>query len=359
MRKHLLTIDWWLIGPVIVLLIFSLTVLFSLNSDLFKSQVFSFVIAAIFFGIFANIRYEVFKPFSIIIYVSSLIAFGLVLLLGFESHGAVRWLQVFGGTIQFSEVYKPLLALSLAGFLSDKENTKARNLFIVLFLLAPIIIAIYLQPDLGNALIYFFTVLFVLVVFGFRFRWFALCVSAAFLSLPILWTKLHNYQRQRILTFLHPSHDQSGASYNAIQALIAVGSGLFFGRGLSEGTQSGLRFLPERHTDFIFASLTEELGFVGGFLVLCAFAVLLYRIYIIFRLSEDPYAKVFSASAFMLLLIHVFLNIGMNIGLIPIVGVTLPFVSFGGSSLLANAILLGILASISSRLTQRNVLEIK
>ncbi len=212
MRRQLITIDWWLIVPVIILLILSLTILFSLDPELFKSQIISLVIATIFFFICSNIRYEVFKPFSLIIYISSLVAFGTVLLLGLESHGAVRWLQVFGGTIQFSEVCKPLLALVLAGFLSDKENTKAKNLFIVLLFLAPIIISIYLQPDLGNAIIYLVVVIFVLAVFGFRLRWFAMCMAAVLIFLPVLWTKLHSYQRQRILTFLHPTNDQSGAS---------------------------------------------------------------------------------------------------------------------------------------------------
>jgi len=359
MRKHLFAIDWWLLGPVIVLIIMSLTTLFSLSPDLFKEQLLSLVIASIFFFVFANIRYEVFKPLSLPIYIGSLIAFGVVLLLGYESHGAVRWLQLFGATIQFSEVCKPLLALALAGFLSSRENTKVKNLLFVLLLLVPVIAVIYLQPDLGNAIIYLFVVTFVLVVYGFRIRWFALCLVPLLISLPVIWTKLHDYQRQRILTFLHPSSDQSGASYNAIQALIAVGSGMFWGRGLSEGTQSGLRFLPERHTDFIFASMTEELGFIGGIIVLVAFSVLLYRIYCIFRSAEDPYAKIFAACAFGFILIHTFLNIGMNVGLVPIVGVTLPFVSFGGSSLLANTILLGVLTAMSNTLRQGKVLEIK
>lgn len=359
MRKHLFAIDWWLLGPVIVLIILSLTTLFSLSPDLFKEQLVSLTVAIIFFFVFANIKYEVFKPFTLYIYLGSLFAFGLVLLLGFESHGAVRWLQIFGGTIQFSEVFKPLLALALAGFLSNRENTKVKNLLLIFLLLLPVIIGIYLQPDLGNAIIYLFVVFFVLVVYGFRIRWFVISFIPFLLSFPIIWTKLHDYQRQRILTFLHPSSDQTGASYNAIQALIAVGSGMLWGRGLSEGTQSGLRFLPERHTDFIFASMTEELGFIGGAIVLIAFAILLYRMYYIFCHCEDPYAKVFTCCAFGIILIHTFLNIGMNIGLVPIVGVTLPFVSFGGSSLLANTILLGILTAISNTLRQGKVLEIR
>ncbi|HUD44016.1 MAG TPA: FtsW/RodA/SpoVE family cell cycle protein [Patescibacteria group bacterium] len=359
MHKNIFSVDWYLFGPVVVLLILSLTILSSLSIDLFKSQLISVIVGLIVYFIFANLRFDAFKPFSLPIYLGSLVALGVVLLLGFESHGAVRWIQFLGTSIQFSELCKPLLVIALASYLADTDNKNVKSLFVILLLLIPVVLFIYLQPDLGNAIIYIAATFFVLLVFGFRLRWFIASLIPVVLLSPVFWVKMHDYQRLRILTFFHPANDQSGASYNAMQALIAVGSGMFWGRGLSEGTQSGLRFLPERQTDFIFASLTEGLGFVGGVIVLAAFAFLLYRMYVIFTRCSDPFGKVVTASAFILLLIHVFLNIGMNIGLVPIVGVTLPFLSIGGNSLIANFVLLGMVTAVSKTVNQREVLEIR
>ena len=144
-----------------------------------------------------------------------------------------------------------------------------------------------------------------------------------------------------------------------MQAVIAVGSGMFLGKGLSQGTQSTLRFLPERHTDFIFATISESLGFVGGVVVILSFLFLFYRIYRIVESTQDEYTKIFCFGAFSLLLIQFFVNIGMNIGLLPIVGITLPFVSYGGSSLLSNFILLGLLQAIGKESRNNDFLEIR
>jgi rod shape determining protein RodA len=170
---------------------------------------------------------------------------------------------------------------------------------------------------------------------------------------------LHDYQKQRILTFLNPGSDPLGTSYNVIQSVIAVGSGMFAGRGLGQGTQSGLRFLPERNTDFIFATISEQLGIVGSVIVLICFILIIYRIYIIFQKSDDKFCKIFAAIVFFSFLIQLFVNIGMNTGILPIVGVTLPFISSGGSSLLSNFIFLGFLSAISRSSKANDVLEIR
>jgi rod shape determining protein RodA len=154
------------------------------------------------------------------------------------------------------------------------------------------------------------------------------------------------------------THDPLGTSYNGIQAIIAVGSGMLFGKGLGQGTQSALRFLPEKQTDFIFATLTEDLGFLGGLIVIAASAFLLYRLYKIFVSVDSLYEQLIVCGAFCLILVQMCINIGMNIGLLPIVGVTLPFVSYGGSSLVSNAILLGMVSGIGSFSHKKQVLEI-
>jgi rod shape determining protein RodA len=352
-------IDIWLLVPVAVLVTVSLITLLSVNSDFFKSQLLSLVIAVIAFLFFSQINTDSIKQLKLPIYIVSLILLGIVLFLGIESRGAVRWIDIFGVRFQFSEILKPFLAFAFASFVAEKRYRTMKSFFIILIFLSPVIFLIYLQPDLGNALIFLGVALFALIVAGFPFRWFVISALPVIVLSPFIWTMLHEYQRQRVLTFFHKTSDPLGTSYNSIQAIIAVGAGTFFGKGLSQGTQSGLRFLPERHTDFIFATIAEELGFVGAIIIIVASIALCYRIYVIFKNSNNALSKIFVACSFGFILMQCFVNIGMNIGIAPIVGVTLPFVSFGGSSLVSNFIFLGILSSFSSSHKNKDVLEIR
>jgi rod shape determining protein RodA len=178
---------------------------------------------------------------------------------------------------------------------------------------------------------------------------FAVAAAAIGVLLPFLWSHLAQYQQSRVLTFLNPALDPKGAGYNALQAMIAVGSGQWLGRGLGRGTQSRLRFLPEFHTDFIFATIVEELGFLGGTLLLAGYAFLLYRVIapVLRGTVEDTRLFIYSFGLFAMLLSQIFINAGMNMGLIPITGITLPFVSYGGSSILSTAISFGILWALA------------
>ena len=270
-KKSLLGIDWWLFTPVIALIAISLVTLLSLNKALFFNQLFTLCVGLVGFYLISRLRIETLQQLAVPIYIVSLILLFIVLIIGFESHGAVRWISLFGFPIQFSEVLKPFLALALASHLSKVDKSSFKSFLMIIVLLLPVFLLIAFQPDLGNAVIYAGVVLLVLVVYGFPWRWFLLLLLPFLLVSPVLWSILHDYQRRRLLTFLNPTSDPLGASYNVIQATIAVGSGMFLGKGLTQGTQSGLRFLPERHTDFIFATLSEGLGFVGGFIVLIAF----------------------------------------------------------------------------------------
>mgnify|MGYP001615155518 CR=1 FL=1 len=347
-------IDYWLLAPVIILLSLGLTTLASINPAFFRSQLIYLVISIIIFFLITRIDYHMFKAIKKPLYFISLILLAIVLVIGIESRGAVRWLEFFGIRIQLSEIFKPLLTLAFAGFIADNNNLSLKTFFSVLILLAPVILLIHLQPDLGNALIYAIVFILTLFTLGFSLRWFTLLFLPFILFAPFLWNMLHEYQRQRVLTLLNPGNDPLGTSYNTIQALIAIGSGMFFGKGFGEGTQSGLRFLPERHTDFIFATLSEGLGFVGGLIVILAFACLFYRLYIIFKNTHSLYDRTILICCFFFFVVQFFVNIGMNLGLLPIVGVTLPFVSFGGSSLVSSFIFLAIVSSISVSLKNRN-----
>lgn len=358
MRQTIFRLDWRLLLPVFILLAMSLTTLSSINLYYLEGQVFSIVVgflAYLFFSLMnPTTLFRISKP----IYVISLILLGIVLFIGFESRGAVRWIDIFGVSIQFSEILKPFLAISLSAFLAHHEERSLRSFLLAFLLLAPIVLLIALQPDLGTALIYLGVVLIVLLVYGYPMKWFFTAAAPFLIASPFLWGLLHDYQRQRLLTFFNPMGDPQGTSYNAVQAIIAVGSGMLLGKGMQESTQSHLRFLPERQTDFIFATLSEGLGFVGSVIVILAFIALLYRIYVIFTETEDPLAKVYAASVFALILIHFFVNVGMNIGIVPIVGVTLPFLSSGGSSILSNFILLGLLTALRGHPKKAKVLEI-
>jgi len=357
-RRSIFDIDWGLITPVIVLVILSLTTLFSIDFSLFKSQFILFIVGIFAFLFFSQTNYKTVKLYASPIYIASIVLLIIVLFVGAEARGSVRWLELFGFRIQFSEILKPFLAISLSSYLVSKNNYSLKTLFTATCFLIPVALLVFLQPDLGNALVYIFAAVIAFLVFGFPFRYFLAQLAILIMLSPILWRFLHDYQKQRILTFLNPN-DPLGISYNSIQAIIAVGSGMFFGRGLGLGTQSGLRFLPERHTDFIFATLSEELGLVGGVLLVATFAFLLYKIFVIFREQDDLFCKIYSSVAFALIFVQFFVNIGMNIGILPIVGITLPFVSYGGSSLLSSFILLGILSSMSKSRSSYKVLEIK
>lgn len=358
MSRILKELDWFLIIPVFILVLLSLVTLFSLNIDFFNGQLTLLILSILAFLFFSQSNYKTASVFAKPIYIFSIISLLFVLILGIESRGAVRWVEILGFRLQFSEVLKPFLAISLASYLSQIKVFNFRSFLNIFLLLTPIFFLIFFQPDLGNAILYGLVVFLSIIYLGFPFRYFLASVLPFILMAPIFWKFLHDYQRQRVLTFLNPSADPLGTSYNAIQSIIAVGSGMIMGKGIGQGSQSSLRFLPERQTDFIFATISEQLGMIGVIVLLVCFGVLLYRILQIFLNTNDNFCKTFSAIVFITFLIQIFVNMGMNLGLLPIVGVTLPFVSYGGSSLLSNFIFLGFLNSINKSLKEDKVLEI-
>ncbi|HSD98724.1 MAG TPA: FtsW/RodA/SpoVE family cell cycle protein [Patescibacteria group bacterium] len=358
MGGFLRRIDLQLVIPVLVLIGISLTTLFSVNIAYFRNQLIFFILGTGIFLFFTNVDFSFLEELKRPIYLVSFAGLLVLLFLGFEARGAARWLDFFGLRLQFSEVFKPFLAVAMSSFLAKKEKTLTTVGVLSLFLL-PIVFLIYKQPDLGSALMYLFSVLLTLLIIGYSWRYFAVLLGAVLLGAPLIFRFLHGYQQTRILTFLHLTNDPLGSSYNSIQAIIAIGSGMFLGKGLGQGTQSGLKFLPEQHTDFIFATLSESLGFIGAMVVIVAAGFLLYRLYHIAKESNNASEKICIIATFSLLFLQFFINIGMNIGLLPIVGVPLPFVSYGGSSLLSNAIFLGIASSIGASSKTTSALEIR
>jgi rod shape determining protein RodA len=328
--------------------VFGLFILLTIGQSYFVSQLLYFVLGFILLFACSYIDPVILWWFAPIGYVLANI-FLAMSYLGPSIRGATRWIVIFGAQIQPSEFVKPFLLLAFAHFMVKYTPRKLGNFPLLFVLFALPFMLVLRQPDLGSSLVYAGFWSAMLLAGGMNI-W-ALLAAGGLISimLPFLWSHLAQYQQARILTFLNPALDPAGAGYNALQSMIAVGSGQWFGRGLGRGTQSHLRFLPEFHTDFIFATLIEELGFLGGTLLLSGYAFLLYRIIapILRGMVTDIRVFIYSFGLFAMLLSQIFINVGMNMGLIPITGITLPFVSYGGSSILSTAIAFGILWAIA------------
>ncbi len=272
----------------------------------------------------------------------------LIYVFGIEVKGSRRWLRI-PGVINFqpSEVMKLVLPLILAWYFHDRHlPPKARHVFWSLVIIAIPVMLIAMQPDLGTSLIIAASGLFVLLLAGVSWRLVFSAVGLGLLSAPALWFVLRDYQRQRILTLLDPERDPLGAGWNIIQSKTAIGSGGLFGKGLFEGTQSHLDFLPESQTDFIIAVLGEELGLLGVVTLLILYILLIGRGVILSVQAQDTFGRLLSGSITFTFFVYVFVNIGMVSGVLPVVGVPLPLVSFGGTSILTLFAGFGIIMSI-------------
>lgn len=351
-------IDFLMLIPAIILVGISLATLYSIELGLFRQQLIALILGVSIYLLFLSVDINFVRHFSKHMYIGMLILLGLLFIIGIEAKGAVRWIDIFGIRLQFSEIFKPFFIIVMASFLTRDESHSLGKFITALVILFPVFFLILRQPDLGNAIIYALATLCMMMVYGFPIRYFLSLGILTVLPMPFLFSLLHDYQRQRIFSFLNSTSDPFGSSYNAIQSLISVGSGGLFGKGLGQATQSILRFLPERHTDFIFATLSESLGFVGGVVVLTLFIFLLSHIYRIALSARDSFSYLVVLGMFFVLLIHAFFNIGMNLGILPIVGITLPFLSYGGSSLLTNFMVLSILSSIRSEVKKPTLFEI-
>lgn len=352
-------VNFQILVSALLLALIGLVTLYSIDTSFFRQQLIFFFIAIISYLVFSNVNFYAVRLISKPMYIAMIILLSILFVIGIEVKGAVRWLDIFGLRIQFSEIMKPFFIFIIADYLTRDDSTTFKKFFFSLLLFAPIFVLILKQPDLGNALIYFFVTILMLLSYSFPFRYFlSLFAGIAILS-PVAFSFLQDYQKNRILTFLNISNDPLGTSYNAIQSQIAIGSGGFWGKGFGQATQSTLRFLPERHTDFIFATIAESVGFVGVVIVTGIIAFFLYKLYKDSFLVTDAFSRLVMVGFYFLFFSHTFFNIGMNIGILPIVGITLPFISYGGSSLLTSFITIGIASSIVSAERKKNPYEIK
>jgi rod shape determining protein RodA len=283
------------------------------------------------------------------LYVVGVILLILVLLFGIRVNGATRWLSLGFTRIQPSELLKIAVPLMLAWYLHKHEAAlKARHYLVACLLLLVPFVLIAKQPDLGTAILVGAAGCYVLFFAGLPWKVIVGlgCVAAS--AAPFAWTMLHDYQRKRILTMVDPTSDPLGAGYHIIQASIAIGSGGAFGKGWLGGTQTHLEFIPEPHTDFIFAVYAEERGLVGNVILLLLYLLLITRALMIAANASTLFARVMAGSIALSLFTYVFVNIGMVSGILPVVGVPLPFMSYGGTAVVTLSIAIGILMSIQT-----------
>jgi rod shape determining protein RodA len=312
-------------------------------------------IALIVYVVATSFDYKWLKTFAWPLYAIQLGLLLGTLAIGHGVGGSARWVSIGPFDFQFSELAKILMIVVLANYLGSRQGRLGSlgSILGACILVAPPWILVMLQPDLGTSLVLLATLAGMLFMSGASLRWLGALIGGVLAGFPLIWTYiLRDYQKQRIVGFLDPSADIQGVGYQLYQSQIAVGSGGLFGKGLTNGTQNQLNFLPVQESDFVAAIYLEELGFFGAMLLLVLFAALIWRILVAGWRSRDPFGMMFASGLASMILFQVVVNLGMVIGIMPITGIPLPFVSHGGASLISLAIGLGILQSVNIRQTR-------
>jgi rod shape determining protein RodA len=313
------------------------------------------VIAAIVFIATTLLDYHWLRTLAWPIYGFQLALLVVTLAIGGGVGGSARWVTVGPLTFQFSEIAKVLMIIVLAGYLTTRENHLDSLVSILgaCLLVGPPLVLVMLQPDLGTSLVFGAILAGMLWMSGASLRWLAVVAAIGLAMVPVAWTYLlRDYQKERLTSFLDATPDIQGAGYQLYQAQIAVGSGGFVGKGLTNGTQTQGDLLPVQATDFVFATLAEELGFLGGVLLFVLFILLLWRVLVAGWRSRDAFGTLFAAGVASMIVFQLVVNVGMVLGVMPITGIPLPFVTHGGASLVSMAAALGILQSINIRQTR-------
>ncbi|OGY21635.1 MAG: rod shape-determining protein RodA [Candidatus Woykebacteria bacterium GWB1_45_5] len=342
----LFKIDLLLFLPAVFISSVGLLMIYSISFDsdpsLFIRQLAYILFSILVFLVISKLDFKTISHLYPVLYILLIFILVLTFVIGVETRGSTRWIDLGFVNLQGSELAKPVLALALASVLAKYPPITVKNFFLALVLVAVPTLLVFSQPDLGNSFILALLWIFMVFIAGANIFYLAGLVASLLVAAPLLWQFLKDYQRVRILTFLNPSLDPQGASYNIVQALIALGSGQLIGRGLGRGTQSRLNFLPAERTDFIFAFIGEELGFIGIGLVITLTAFLIWRLLRIATTTKARESSLFTFGAAFILFCQFFVNAGMNMGILPVTGVTLPLVSFGGSSVFSMFVLLGL-----------------
>jgi rod shape determining protein RodA len=312
-------------------------------------------IASVAFVIASAFDYRWLKTLSWPSYALQIGLLLLTLAVGDGVGNSARWITVGPLTFQFSELAKILMIIVLANYLAGRSDRldSLRTIIGAAVLVVPPLALVMLQPDLGTSLVFAAILVGMLWMSGASMKWLAAMGAAVIAMVPVAWTYLlRDYQKERLTSFLNPKPDITDSGYQLYQSQIAVGSGGWFGRGLTNGTQAQGDFLPVQSTDFVFSVLAEELGFIGAMVLFLLFVLLLWRVLVAGWRSRDPFGTLFAAGVASMILFQLFVNVGMVMGIMPITGIPLPFVTHGGASLVSIAIGLGILQSINIRQTR-------
>jgi len=362
-RRLVYKFDWAFLGAVFSLIAVGLVAVYSATytldggrHSLFVHQIWwvGIGLAAMLFMIVMD--YHQLTNWGYVFYGIALVLLVAVLAVGRSGMGAQRWISLGPLSFQPSEMAKLGIIIALAKYFSEDRISDGHTLGELAKPLALVLVPVILvvkQPDLGTALMLLFIFCGVVVAAGIRVRSFIYIIVTGIITLPLawgfLWNHLKDYQKKRILVFLSPDSDPAGAGYHVIQSKIAIGSGSLVGKGFLNGTQSQLSFLPERHTDFIFSVISEEWGFVGSLIVLLLFLfIILWGIETAHK-AKDRFGSLLAVGAVSMLSFHVIINTGMTLGIMPVVGVPLPLISYGGTSALTTLIALGILMNVNMR----------
>jgi rod shape determining protein RodA len=312
-------------------------------------------IASITFVIATAFDYRWLKTLSWPSYALQIGLLLLTLAIGDGVGNSARWITVGPLTFQFSELAKILMVIVLANYLAGRSDKldSLRTILGAAILVVPPLALVMLQPDLGTSLVFAAILVGMLWMSGASMKWLGAMAAAVLAMVPVAWTYLlRDYQKERLTSFLNPKPDITDSGYQLYQSQIAVGSGGWFGRGLTNGTQAQGDFLPVQSTDFVFSVLAEELGFIGAMILFLLFVLLLWRVLVAGWRSRDPFGTLFASGIASMILFQLFVNVGMVMGIMPITGIPLPFVTHGGASLVSIAIGLGILQSINIRQTR-------
>lgn len=342
-------INWVVVAVIICIACIGILMQFSASGSIFPwaiKQLPRLVVGVIMMCLVALVPLKIWMLNSYFFYIVTLVLLVVVELMGYVGMGAQRWINLGVFNLQPSELVKYSVILALSRYFHDasyKQMGSLKFIFPPLIIIALPVILVMRQPDLGTALLILSTGLIIIFLAGLRWYKIIAGLSIVIASMPLLWNKMHDYQKLRVLTFLDPERDPLGSGYHILQSKIALGSGGLFGKGFMAGTQSYLNFLPEKQTDFIFTMLCEEMGMVGGLVLIILYTIIIFYGYGVMAKNRSCYGRLVSMGITNILFLYMFINIGMVTGLLPVVGVPLPLVSYGGTQLITLLSGLGLL----------------
>ncbi len=357
-RRLVAYFDWILLGITLLLCFIGLMTLYSaatagtMQKTLYLKQMIWFCAGLILMVCSFLFNYRSLEGWSIVIYGACILLLACVVIFGKHAGGSRRWLTFAGVSIQPSEMVKIALIIVLSKYyskFSKEQGFTIRDLFKPFILVAIPFMLVVSQPDLGTAMLILLIAVSMTVFVKVEKRSLAYLASFCTITVPLVWFFLKDYQKERILTFLNPDRDPLGSGYHIIQSKIAIGSGMLSGKGFMQGTQNAFSFLPEQHTDFIFSVLAEEWGLLGSVFLLFMFLMLIVWGLKVANGCRDPFGTILAVGLTSMLFWEIFINVGMVTGLVPVVGVPLPFISYGGSSVVTKMVSIGILMNLSMR----------